>query len=416
MELDNYLPGTGEINAMADHSGEIDVLPMKRFWEFDNMFVCPAIGMCLSLSEQKQIIKKCKISLKNKNAFEIHELLVACAEGENRLSMRVDNLLCRKFKKTANDLLALDCDTFMTHWQSAFNAGNYVDVFWAAASRPDLPPKYRRQVFGDIHMSMHWNAEQNSRQKQKMDRIREEMETLRNDAKDAARGQRQRKKENSELQQRILELEKTVRSLETQHEDLIEKTAQYTPDPDKWEQDMENARLEKGKNILKAMLKDKNDRIASLETQNAFLSAELSDQRELMNELRNETRTMANEFFSQHQCTPSCPSFNLCRKRYLIVGGITRMESLYRQVIEGSGGRMEYHDGYMKSGCKKLENLLKRSDVVLCPVSCNSHAACSMVKNLAKKYKKPVHMLTNSSLSAVTQALLDENNQQAVIN
>jgi hypothetical protein len=99
------------------------------------------------------------------------------------------------------------------------------------------------------------------------------------------------------------------------------------------------------------------------------------------------------------------PLYDLCRKRILIVGGITRMESLYRQLIESNGGVFEYHDGYVKGGTKKLEFSLKRADMVLCPVDCNSHAACSLVKNLGKKYKKPVHMLTNSSLSAVLQVI-----------
>jgi hypothetical protein len=89
----------------------------------------------------------------------------------------------------------------------------------------------------------------------------------------------------------------------------------------------------------------------------------------------------------------------------LIVGGIARMEALYRQIIENSGGVLEYHDGYMKGGAKQLESSLKRSDIVLCPVNCNSHAACSMVKNLGKKHNKPVHMLASFSLSAVTQVI-----------
>ena len=81
------------------------------------------------------------------------------------------------------------------------------------------------------------------------------------------------------------------------------------------------------------------------------------------------------------------------------------MESLYRELIEGSGGIFEYHDGHMKNGVKKLEHRLRRADVVVCPVSCNSHAACSMVKNLAKKHNKTVHMLANSSLNAVSHAI-----------
>ena len=36
-----------------------------------------------------------------------------------------------------------------------------------------------------------------------------------------------------------------------------------------------------------------------------------------------------------------------------MVGGITRMESLYRELIESRGGVFEYHDGYVKKGAQK---------------------------------------------------------------
>jgi len=67
----------------------------------------------------------------------------------------------------------------------------------------------------------------------------------------------------------------------------------------------------------------------------------------------------------------------------------------------------------MKKGVKKLENSLRRSDMVLCPVNCNSHAACSIVKNLGKKHNKPVYMLTNSSLSAVSQVIKEDINDKS---
>lgn len=114
-------------------------------------------------------------------------------------------------------------------------------------------------------------------------------------------------------------------------------------------------------------------------------------------------------------CDPNCPSFDLCKKRVLIVGGATRMEALYKELIENNGGIFEYHDGYMKKGSKKLENRMKRADLVLCPLSCNSHAACSVVKNLGKKYNKPVCLMTNFSLNAVAQAIREKENSSEVI-
>jgi hypothetical protein len=74
-------------------------------------------------------------------------------------------------------------------------------------------------------------------------------------------------------------------------------------------------------------------------------------------------------------------------------------------VVEKNGGTFEYHDGYMKSGSRKLQSRLRRADVVLCPVNCNSHAACFLVKKLAKKYKKRLHMLPSASLSTIARAL-----------
>jgi hypothetical protein len=91
-----------------------------------------------------------------------------------------------------------------------------------------------------------------------------------------------------------------------------------------------------------------------------------------------------------------------------MVGGITKMESLYRELVESSGGIFDYHDGYMKNGIKNLESRLLRADMVVCPVSCNSHAACSIVKNLAKKHNKTVHMLASSSISAVSRVIQGE--------
>ena len=66
------------------------------------------------------------------------------------------------------------------------------------------------------------------------------------------------------------------------------------------------------------------------------------------------------------------------------------MESAYRKLVEERGGILEYHAGHMKSGGRALENSVQRADLVLCPVNCNSHGACLMVKNLGKKYKKQI--------------------------
>jgi hypothetical protein len=51
-------------------------------------------------------------------------------------------------------------------------------------------------------------------------------------------------------------------------------------------------------------------------------------------------------------------------------------------------------------------NRLKRLDIVLCPVICNGHVACKIVKKLGKKHKKRVRTLAICSLSTVYQLYL----------
>ncbi len=176
------------------------------------------------------------------------------------------------------------------------------------------------------------------------------------------------------------------------------------------------------------------DRIIEPETENRRLRAELSDQTERFISMERDLRHFGNNFAvaedlanqklnnmrfkdeveesiqsprNANRCDPTCPAFDLCPKRVLIVGGIERMEALYRQIIEAAGGIMEYHDGNMHGGTMQLENSLRRADIVLCPVNCNSHNACLMAKRLGKKYERPVYMLTSSSLSSISRALFD---------
>lgn len=79
-----------------------------RFWEIDSMFRCPVIGVCLTESEQIAILKKAGVPSKDKNSSEIHELLVASAGSENRLSFRIDHFLWQKFGEQASHIHSFD--------------------------------------------------------------------------------------------------------------------------------------------------------------------------------------------------------------------------------------------------------------------------------------------------------------------
>jgi len=106
-----------------------------------------------------------------------------------------------------------------------------------------------------------------------------------------------------------------------------------------------------------------------------------------------------------------CPQYRLCAKRVFMIGGITKMKPYYKNIVEKAGGRFDYHDGYLKNSAVNLEARVKRSDLVICPVNCNSHNACLKVKKLCNAHNKQLKILGSSSLSAITHALFKQEHE-----
>ncbi len=379
-----------------------------RFWEMDDFFTCPIAGLCLSAAEQKQLLKKSGICLKKKNLFEIHETLVASSKNENPLSRKVDHLLARKFSRESESLEGLKEDELKQQWRRSFETGEYAGIFWYLASRSDLSREFRREIFGDIHMSMHKNSADQADRKRRMDLLQEQCR------KTAEKAEEERKKRKS--------LQKDIESLQASEQDLKACLTEAHRQIQQYESQMETVKNQKLSDELREMsgenrrweaecaslsekVKSFAKHVVRLESKNKQLIAELSWQNEAKADFQKEIPALISQLGSMQRCDKSCPSFDLCRKRVLIVGGLSKMQSLYRELVENSGGIFEYHDGDVKGGIKNLENSFRRADIVLCPVNCNSHAACSLVKHMGKKLNKSVRMLPGSGLNAIFRGI-----------
>jgi len=376
-----------------------------RFWEIPSCFKCPIVGLCLTLAEQKQLLKRSGIHFKSKTSFQIHEILVASAESENTLSRKIDHYLTRQFAHQCASVLQLPEEDFLQHWRSSFASGKYTALFWAAATRPDLSPEAKEEIYGTIHIYLFENALYHVQARRHMESI----------------------------QKKLQEKQDTISVLKRQRSDLKHSNELLSQELRKHE--LRLLSILKEKKALHETLKDlqEGQRILELETENNALRAELSAGKQQLQSLEHMYNLLQKQAALpledpnhrkrrrlKHRpeadnticpigdttlCNQTCPAFDPCQKRVLIVGGIARMAVRYRQLIEVRGGKFDYHDGRMSGGGKQLENSLKRADVVLCPVNCNSHAACCRVKTLGKKHNKPVHMMANFSLNAVSRML-----------
>jgi hypothetical protein len=376
-----------------------------RLWEIEYFFKCPVVGMCLTSSEQQQVLKKAGISPKHRSDFEIHEILVSSVEKKSQLAERADRLLERKFTKEIDALTGLDEKLFMARWKASFRSGDFAGIFWVAATKVDLSIQSRREIFGNIHMSMHGNVEKSARLRRQLSFQEEQTRTMALKAGEAAKARRALQKEHIHTQQAQTALSDRLKALAKENETLKRELLSVSERPVVREVERTDALLREEVTALYARIAEKEAQTVRLMEENSHLSKELDRHRELTNHFQKEVHGLVQAVLAHNRCDATCPSFDLCKKRVLIVGGLTKMEALYRQMIEDGGGIFEYHDGYMNNGLRNLESRLRRADIVLCPTSCNSHAACSLVKNLGKKHNKPVCILASSSLSAVAQAL-----------
>ncbi len=402
-EISNYRPS----EAGSCLSGNIEGPLPLRFWEIECFFKCPVIGTCLDINEQKQILKKTRISFKKKTPFEIHEILVGKSEDENLISRKVECRLNQKFKKEIAEFFHLEECEFILRWKEHNKNGKIDGIFWIAATRPDLSKEARMDVFSDIHMQMHLSASQNRKARQCLANSQEENKRLAQRLNEAIGARRALKKQNEKLEKQLSDRNKAYSFLKKRNETLEHELSKSREHGLIARLRTKNQHLQDKLRELPGEIKAYKQRLNALQDQNAQLLSKLDRQRDLNSHLRIEIERGTAQIFALNRCDESCPSFDLCQKRILIVGGITKMEALYRQLIEDNGGTFDYHDGYMKGGIKGLENRVKRADMVLCPTNCNSHGACLAVKRLGKKHSTPVQMLASSSLNSISQTLLE---------
>lgn len=382
-------------------------------WMADGLFKCPLVGVCFSFAEQTQLLKKASVPIEGLTPFEIHELLVTAVETDNALSRKTGRLLRRKYEREAAVLRRLPEEDFLHRWKEGFALGRYAALLWAAATRDDLSADVRRAVYGSIHMAMHGMAEEQMLTRRRAAELERKLARQANrirvlkEREAAFRQERERAEEGRSSLARDCAAAKETRDRLRRELERIRTGPAAGDDRESFAQNAAHQQ---------ALLEQEN---ARLRTELAAMTERLQRQEDLMRSLLAEKRkwferreTLQEESCAdcaaaccEPVCDQRCPSCEECRKRVLIVGGVERMEALYRNLVERRGGVLDYHSGHLRNGIDELKKSLRKADIILCPVNCNSHGACLKVKELAKKHNKTFYMLPNGSLSTISRLL-----------
>jgi len=378
---------------------------LNHIWQIHSSFKCPVIGACLDINEHRKVLKRAKCQIKKLKPHQLHRMIMENLNYQNRISQKVDSYLRYKYRDSITELADLNEDKFFAIWKKAIQSGKMDGVFFIAAIRKDLPVEYLEDIFGATHMLCHANLAEvmwSRRDVQKQAEVNQKIAKL---LKQEKMRNKTLKKENTSTLAALNETHVLLQRIKAGSDKTNSK------DKEVEKNEIENNELKDSLRALENKYSRQLDQLRCLEREKRRLQIELFDIRSTNNVLADEIKQLISQISSVvtsgNNCDETCPQYQLCAKRILIVGGMTKMKHMYRQLVESNGGELDYHDGYMKNGSQNIEALVMRSDLILCPVNCNSHSACKKVKKLCRKHSKSIKMLPSSSLSSISSALVE---------
>lgn len=370
----------------------------KPFWDVCSSLKCPIIGMSFSVDKQRRILKKAGFNTKGKTPYQIHRTIMAHLDGENKVSIKTDHCLKHKYRTAYIQYKDLEEDELLEIWKDGLQRGEIEGLLYTIASRSDVSDSFLLDVYGEVHMIGHYNMEETMKSRKHLEALTDVNQRL----------LRRLDTEKTKSKVLIHKNKKLLKQMNEERSRIVIENRMETQNSN------EGGITEKEKcndNVFEAKFQYASKQLNNIEREKRKIEIKMfelqSTNHYLVEEINSLIAQISKPFRCIDECSETCPKFHLCEKRILIVGGITKIKQFYKRFVESHGGEVDYHDGYMKGGNKNLEQRVSKSDLILCPVNCNSHNACNRVKKMCKKYNKPLKMLPSSSLTAVSNALIE---------
>jgi hypothetical protein len=370
------------------HSGEPT---RKSWWQVADNLRCPVIGTCLTMAEQRSLLKKARVSVKNLNDYQIHGLLVQSGSEESNLARRVQQALDGKFRQEIELWGNYDEPDLLSLWEAQLRRGQIDALLWIVATHPFLSKSAIVRIFADVHMLMHRQGEAVRQELEQVERLRARVERL-----------------EDKLRKSWARCQELTHALHASEEKCAELERALRVEKQPAQRDTSApvcARLERAERRNEAQAAV----IARLQAEKDSLVSELASLRRQNCVLRVEVQSALEGLPQQEEACEAacqdCPEYDLCGRRVLLVGGISRLKASYRDLIAGAGGEFRHHEGGKSGGPCTLQEAIHWADIVLCPVDVNSHDACRSVKVICKKTEKPYHMMSSSGVSSVARVL-----------
>ncbi|UUX94105.1 DUF2325 domain-containing protein [Aquabacterium sp. J223] len=369
----------------------------RRLWELDGHAHCPVVGMCLPMPALRRLMGRLSAKALPIDEYELHCMAVQECKRRTPLAEALQRDLDRRFAGPLRDAAACKSTEALAAWWTGAAASEAVPgAFWATITHARCDVALADRVLGAVHMLQHQVGSATRADLQRLAELVHENGVLgRELAAAQQRCQRQVEQHARRAEADARLLGQLRGELAARDAELLRLQALHAAAPDlptRFELQQRNGALADEVHALqRALLLARQDH-DRLQRRHAALTDELQA-------LQRATATTDGA-----AATTPAPA-SLHDRAVLCVGGRPAIVPVYRQVVEGSGGRFLHHDGGDEDHIAQLEATLAAADLVLCQTGCVSHDAYWRVKDHCKRTGKRCVFVETPSRTALQRAL-----------
>lgn len=389
----------------------------RKLWELAEFCHCAVLGTCLTIRELQKIGQRGGIRMvKGASDYAIHGSFVSMVSDRPKIAKLLNKALDRKYRSDVDETKRIKSkERLLEYWGAKYKSGEVPGPFWAILTHPLADDEVKQVVYGDVHMLSHRVGAGNRADLKRLANLEDANRSAMVEVEEERLRNRQIVEQRNAVIAELRGALTGVPALRGRIIALESQLAQYESETLVQDLTRTAERLEDEVARLQAAHRDMESRTEELIVRNQVL---VSEKDELQKHLETTNREadhleslLGDELASKSGRDPKQAGIdkgsdiNLTGTTVIYVGGRSSQIRHFRELVERANGCLLHHDGGLEGGDIRLQQMLSRGDVVMCPLDCVSHSACNRAKTYCKRAGKCFMPLRSSGLSSFVSGL-----------
>lgn len=370
------------------------IVGARRLYQIKPGWNCSVVGTCLTVADLRALARKFKVQFEDCRAtdYNYHGYFVQEAAKDEKIGKSLNKLLNRRHATAIKRIHKLtDIADIEEAWVAAFKSGNIPGPYWAIMSHGgiDLDSEFATRVYCEVHMLSHLAGSSNC----------SDLAAFNTMEQDLVLANEKRARQTNSHRTRLKDKNQQIAKLQSENLSLRAGIANLECPIQR------NCASEKEKDCEPTWLLQK---VSNISAENNGLTEEIAALKQSITQLKADIDVLESAGFgdsgANHQQETE---IDLSGRNILYVGGRSAQVMRFRDLVSNWNGRLSHHDGGLEKSLEELASAVTKSDAVIFPTDCISHEAALRVKKLCRNSMKPFVPLRRSGLASFVSGLRD---------